>query len=100
MWGARIRTGKKNEAFASQIHEALEAKHSGISKGIYAKTSQGNGEYNQSFSPNSILIEIGGPYNSLEECYRTADVLASAVAKVIMNAEKVDAGQGTVKSAN
>jgi len=83
---------KENEQFAAKIHDALEAKHPGISKGIFEKSaSQGNGEYNQSFSPNSVLIEIGGPYNSLEECYRTADLLAEAIAEVILEAQKVDA---------
>jgi stage II sporulation protein P len=82
---------KENEEFAAKIHDALEAKHPGISKGIHAKTSEGNGVYNQTFSPNSALIEIGGPYNTLEECYRTADILAEAISEVILNAQKVDA---------
>lgn len=84
---------KANEQFASQIHQALDKKHPGISKGIHAKTeANSNGIYNQSFSPNSILIEIGGPYNTLEECYRTASYLSEAIAQVILNAEKVSAG--------
>jgi stage II sporulation protein P len=83
---------KENEQFAARIHAALEAKHPGISKGIHAKSSSGgNGEYNQSFSPNSVLIEIGGPYNTLEECYRTADLLAEAIAEVVLEAQAVGA---------
>ncbi|MCC2687033.1 MAG: stage sporulation protein [Paenibacillaceae bacterium] len=82
---------EQNEQFATKIHEALEAAHPGISKGIHAKgAAEGNGEYNQSFSPNSVLIEIGGPYNTLEECYRTADWLGDAIASVITNAQKVN----------
>jgi stage II sporulation protein P len=90
--GAKNPHWKQNEQFANQIHEALEAKYPGLSKGIHAKSAtEGNGEYNQSFSPNSILIEVGGPYNSLDECYRTTDALADAVASVVLNAQKVDA---------
>lgn len=91
---------KENEQFAAKIHEALEAKHPGISKGIHAKSSsEGNGEYNQSFSPNSVLIEVGGPYNTLEECYRTADLLAEAIAEVVLNAQKVNASAESAPNA-
>ncbi|SEF48247.1 stage II sporulation protein P [Paenibacillus sp. UNC499MF] len=83
---------KENEAFAGKIHDALEAKAPGVSKGIHAKTGhEVNGVYNQNFSPNSVLIEVGGPYNSLEECYRTVELLAKAVSEVILDAEKVTA---------
>ncbi|TBL70430.1 stage II sporulation protein P [Paenibacillus thalictri] len=82
---------KENEQFAAKIHDALESKHPGISKGIHAKSADGNGVYNQNFSPNNVLIEVGGPYNSLEECYRTADLLAEAISGVILNVQKVDA---------
>lgn len=98
--GGKNPNWKKNEEFAGKIHELLEAGHKGLSKGIHAKSSEGNGEYNQSFSENSILIEIGGPYNTLEECYRTADILADAIAQIVMNAEKVDAPQRQKTSAS
>ncbi|KIL37918.1 stage II sporulation protein P [Gordoniibacillus kamchatkensis] len=96
--GAKNPNWKQNEQFANQIHEALEAKYPGLSKGIHAKTAnEGNGEYNQSFSPNSILIEVGGPYNSLDECYRTTDALAEAISQVILNAQKVDSPERNAK---
>lgn len=82
---------KQNYEFAEKIHQALEAKYPGLSKGIHAKSGEGNGVYNQTYSPNSALIEVGGVDNSLEECFRTVDALAEAIAKVILNAEKVDA---------
>ncbi|MFH5182739.1 stage II sporulation protein P [Paenibacillus sp. TAB 01] len=81
---------KENEHFASQIHEALDSKYPGISKGMFAKAAEGNGVYNQNFSPNSVLIEVGGVDNSLEECYRTVDLLAEAIAEVVLNVQKVD----------
>lgn len=96
--GGKNPNWKKNEEFASKIHQVLEEKHPGVSKGIHAKeASEGNGLYNQNISPNSILIEVGGPYNTLEECYRTTDWLAEAISEVILNAKKVDAPAVTPK---
>lgn len=75
---------KQNENFAASIHDRLEKEYPGISKGIWGKTaSTGNGEYNQSLSPNSVIIEIGGIENTLEENYRTADVLAELIAEIV-----------------
>ncbi|WP_159883778.1 stage II sporulation protein P [Paenibacillus puerhi] len=82
---------KENYEFAERIDKVLQAKYPGLSKGIHAKSGEGNGVYNQTFSSTSALIEVGGVDNSLEECYRTADALAVAIAEVITNAEKVDA---------
>ncbi|WP_020615663.1 stage II sporulation protein P [Paenibacillus daejeonensis] len=82
---------KKNEAFATRIHEELEARYPGISRGIWGKSSaNGNGEYNQSLSSTSALIEIGGVDNTLEESNRTADALAEVIADIIWEAERVD----------
>lgn len=80
---------EKNEALAQQIHELLERDYPGISRGILGKTAtSGHAEYNQSFSANSILIEIGGVENTLEESYRTIDALAEAIGEVIWQAAK------------
>lgn len=81
--GRRNPGWRANEAFAREIHEALERTHPGLSRGIWGKTAEnGNGEYNQSVAPESVLIEIGGVDNTLEECYRTVDVLAGVIAEL------------------
>ncbi|MCQ6558367.1 stage II sporulation protein P [Paenibacillus mendelii] len=81
---------RKNESFANRIHDALEKDYPGLSKGILGKTTaSGNGEYNQSISPGSILIEIGGVDNTLEESYRTIDALAKVISELYWDAEKV-----------
>lgn len=89
---------QKNEEFANSIHKELEKDYPGLSRGIWGKSSaNGNGEYNQSVAPDSVLIEIGGVDNTLAECYRTADVLAKVIAQLYwqqQDAEKVD-GQTT-----
>lgn len=84
---------QKNEELALKIHQSLEKLYPGLSKGIFEqkKTSKTNGEYNQSVSPNSVIIEIGGAYNTLEEEYRTAQALAEAIADIYWDAKKVDA---------
>ncbi|QUL53664.1 stage II sporulation protein P [Paenibacillus tritici] len=75
---------KQNEAFANKIHQLLEKNYPGISRGIWGKSSGNgnNGEYNQTLSPNSVLIEVGGIDNSADELKRTADILADAIADV------------------
>lgn len=81
---------KQNEKLAASIHKQLEKLYPGISRGIYVKGGAGNnGEYNQTLSPNSIVIEIGGVDNTLAESQRTIDVLADITAELIH--EKQDA---------
>lgn len=86
---------KKNEEFANQIHRQIEKNYPGISRGIWGKASGNgnNGEYNQTLSPNSVVIEVGGIDSTADELKRTADILADAIAEVYWNshdAEKVD----------
>ncbi|XID95406.1 stage II sporulation protein P [Paenibacillaceae bacterium WGS1546] len=81
--GHRNPDWRENEAFANRIHEKLEEQYPGLSRGVWGKTAaNGNGEYNQSLAPNSVLLEIGGVDNTLEECYRTADALAGIIAEL------------------
>ncbi|MBO9599799.1 MAG: stage II sporulation protein P [Cohnella sp.] len=80
--GHRNPNWRENEAFANSLHEKLEDEYPGLSRGVWGKTAaNGNGEYNQSVAPGSVLIEIGGVDNTLEECYRTADALAEVIAE-------------------
>ncbi|MFD2116148.1 stage II sporulation protein P [Paenibacillus yanchengensis] len=81
---------KENEALANEIHDALEKKYPGISRGVWGKTAaNGNAEYNQSLAAGNLLIEIGGIENTLEESYRTADALAEVVSKIYWADETV-----------
>ncbi|GIO35994.1 stage II sporulation protein P [Paenibacillus antibioticophila] len=93
---------RKNESFANKIHDRLEAAYPGISRGIWGKTSsQGNGEYNQSLSPQSILIEVGGVDNTEEELQRTAKVLAQIISDLYWeNQEALKAGSLTKSGSN
>lgn len=77
---------KQNERLANTIHQQLEKQYPGISRGVWGKNT-GNAEYNQSFSPNSILIEVGGAENTIEECYRTADILGNVISTIIWGSD-------------
>ena len=64
-----------NLDFTEKINQKLNEKYPGLSKGIYKKSGVGvNGVYNQDFSPNTILVEIGGYQNT------TSEVLNSCIA--------------------
>ncbi|GAB7386592.1 spore autolysin SpoIIP [Bacillaceae bacterium] len=83
---------EKNLQFAEKIYKKLNEKYPGIAVGITGKNSnEGNGEYNQSISPNSILVEVGGVDNTLTEVYNTAEALADVIADIYFEAQKVDA---------
>lgn len=89
---------EKNEAFASSINDKLNSQYPGLSHGIWAKTTaSGNGEYNQSIAPDSVLIEVGGVDNTLAESYRTIDVLAKVISDLYWQDEKVSAPQTKTK---
>ncbi|TXC89805.1 stage II sporulation protein P [Metabacillus litoralis] len=73
---------KGNLDFTNDIHEVIERKYPGLSRGVIIKDkSQGNGVYNQDVLPNSVIVEIGGVENSLEELYRSADILGNAISE-------------------
>lgn len=68
---------KKNEVIIEKLNNWLNNNYKGISRGIYKKEGKGvNGVYNQDFSENCILIEIGGQDNTYEEVENTVDVVA------------------------
>ncbi|WP_418038654.1 stage II sporulation protein P [Paenibacillus xylanilyticus] len=91
---------QQNEAFAAKIHKKLEAKYPGVSRGVWGKDGGGanNGEYNQTLSPNSILIEIGGIDNTGAELKRTSQVLADMIAEVYWEDQNVDKASTETKS--
>ncbi|TWT08072.1 stage II sporulation protein P [Planococcus sp. CPCC 101016] len=80
---------EKNLAFAEGLHQQLEIHYPGLSKGILEKdSSQGNGVYNQNLSPNSVIVEIGGVDNTVEELHRTVDALADVLSDYYWHGEK------------
>lgn len=79
-----------NLKFVNELNEMLDKKFPGLSRGIITKDrSQGNGIYNQDLSDRSILIEVGGVDNTMEENYRTVEALADVFSDYFWKAEKV-----------
>lgn len=81
----------KNEKLASELHNLLQKKYKGLSRGVLVKQDRGsNGIYNQNLSDHAILIEVGGVDNTFEELNRSADALADVFSEYYWQAEKVN----------
>ncbi|MGJ7912197.1 stage II sporulation protein P [Neobacillus sp. LXY-1] len=82
---------EKNAKFATELHNLLEKKYKGLSRGIIIKNEPGsNSIYNQNLSDNAILIEFGGVDNNFDELNRSADALADVFSEYFWQAEKVN----------
>ncbi|CAH2715460.1 hypothetical protein BACCIP111895_02644 [Neobacillus rhizosphaerae] len=91
---------EKNQKLATELHNLLEKKYEGLSRGVQVKRDpDSNGVYNQNLSENAILIEFGGVDNTFEELNRSADALADVFSEYYWQAEKVnkDVDQSTKK---
>lgn len=73
-----------NLALAEKLKEKINAYNSKLFRGIMKKSGKGvNGIYNQDFSPNAFLVEMGGQYNSISEVNNTLKVFAHILAEFI-----------------
>ncbi|RBW70490.1 stage II sporulation protein P [Bacillus taeanensis] len=82
---------QENLKMANMLHTLIDEKYPGLSRGIIGKQGKGvNGVYNQDLSPNSLVIEIGGVDNTIEELSRTAEALAEVISDYYWQAEKVN----------
>ena len=62
----------------------INSKYNGLSRGIYKKEGKGvNGVYNQDFNKNTILIEVGGEENTIDEVSNTCSILADILEEYI-----------------
>lgn len=74
----------KNLTLTEKINNKINELYPGLSKGIYKKGGPGvNGVYNQDFSNNTILIEMGGYENTTTEVLNTSIAFATAFLEVI-----------------
>ena len=66
-----------NLELANVLNEKLKEVNPNLSRGVLEKDNAGaNGIYNQDFDPNTILIEVGGQYNYIEEVNNTLKIFA------------------------
>ena len=70
----------ENKKVMEFMEDFLNTNYYGISRGIFEREGPGvNGVYNQDFSNNCVLIEVGGEYNTTEEVANTIEVIAEMI---------------------
>ena len=67
---------RRNYAFALALQRSLEAVHADLSRGILLRE---HGRFNQHLHPQTLLIEIGGHENTMDEVLRATRLLAQAI---------------------
>jgi len=86
--GLENKTYEKNLELAKKIHQLMEKKYPGLSRGIYKKEGPGvNGIYNQDLDPNVMLLEVGGVDNTIDEVLNTLDAFAEVLKELIGDAK-------------
>ena len=75
---------EKNKEFAAQFHNDINDKYPSLSRGIFSKTYETTkNHYNQDLLNQSVLIEIGGTENTLEEMYNTVEAMADTIQSLV-----------------
>jgi stage II sporulation protein P len=90
--GRSSKNYEENLRLAREMHRKINQLVPGLSKAVITKEREGgknNGEYNQSLSPDSMLVEVGGVDNTFEEAYRSVEILARVLAERIRDAKPV-----------
>jgi stage II sporulation protein P len=79
----------ENVKFAKLLHNKMEETYPGLSRGVMVKDNPPKqNTYNQDLFGNSVLLEIGGPENTLDEEYRTADALSEIIEEILSDQVK------------
>jgi stage II sporulation protein P len=82
---------EQNLQLANALHQKLNSLLPGLSRGVFQKSGAGtNGKYNQDLTGESMLIEVGGIDNTVDELNRTSEVFAEAFSQYFWNAEAVN----------
>lgn len=82
---------EENYRIARQLHNMLEEKRPGISRGVMISGGPGrNGVYNQDIASTLQLIEIGTVETTVEEAMNTMEVLADVLAAYILTYVEVN----------
>lgn len=73
-----------NLKLAENLKEKLKLEEPTLVRGVLKKSGKGvNGIYNQDFNSNTMLIEVGGQYNNINEVNNTLKVFAKVLSKYI-----------------
>lgn len=88
--GKSSKNYEQNLRLAREMHNRINEIIPGLSRAVIEKDrTEGNGEYNQSLSPNAMLVEVGGVDNTFEEAYRSVEILARVIAERIHQVQPV-----------
>ena len=69
---------KDNLKLSEDLNNLFNKYYKGLSRGVYKKEGPGvDGIYNQDISPNSILIEVGGVDNNIDEVLNTTEAISN-----------------------
>lgn len=75
---------EKNEKIADELNAMIEKDYPGLSRGVLKRNGVNvKSIYNQDVHPNTVLIEVGGVENLIEEVYNTCEVLAKYISLYI-----------------
>lgn len=88
--GKENKNYEENVHLAKELHQKLEEKYPGISRGVFIKgKNEGNGVYNQDLTNKSMLLEFGGVENNMEELNRSIGAFAEVFSEYYWKAEEV-----------
>ena len=75
--GLEHKNYQKNLNLANKLNDLFEKHYKGLSRGVLKKEGQNvNGIYNQDLNENSMLIELGGVDNNIDEVLNTINAIA------------------------
>ena len=75
---------EENYRVALSMNQMFDQYYPGLSRGIMLKTGlKVNGVYNQDVSVNTLLFEVGGVDNDIEEVYHTVSAMADVLARYV-----------------
>lgn len=78
--GGKHKTSTRNYKIADELNKKLKNKNNKISRGIYVRESS---SYNQDLNSNILLIEVGGPHNTMEEIKRSLVILSDVILEYV-----------------
>jgi stage II sporulation protein P len=77
---------EENLKFANLLNQKIEEKVPGLARGVFMKSkenSEDQNSYNQDLINQSVLVNIGGVENTLEEEYRSVEVFAEVIEEIL-----------------
>jgi len=82
--GKEHKNASANLANVTQLNNMIKEKYPTLTRGILEKSGENvNGIYNQDLSDKAILIEIGGPENTIDEVLNTISIIVPIMGEYI-----------------